>query len=34
MHPNTLDRIKSARLLDPDRAPWKDWFATDLDQNP
>ena len=30
----TLDRIKAARLLDPDRAPWKDWFASDLDQNP
>lgn len=34
MNPTTATRIKAARLLDEDRAPWKDWFANDLDQPP
>jgi len=34
MNPTTATRIKAARLLDEDRAPWKDWFATDQGQNP
>jgi hypothetical protein len=33
MNPTTFDRIKAARLLDPDRAPWGEWFAKDLKQN-
>lgn len=34
MNPTTFTRIRAARLLDPDRASWKEWFATDLNQNP
>lgn len=32
MGPTTFDRIRAARLLDPDKAPWEEWFASDLDQ--
>jgi len=34
MNPTTASRMRAARLLDPDRTPWKEWFATDLKQNP
>ena len=34
INPATATRIKAAQLLDEDRAPWKEWFATDLKQNP
>lgn len=34
MNPTTATRIKAARVLDEDRAPWKEWFANDLRQNP
>ena len=32
MGPSTAAWIMAARLMDPDRAPWRDWFASDLDQ--
>jgi len=34
MGPSTAAWIKAARLMNPDMAPWKDWFANDLNQIP
>jgi hypothetical protein len=34
MNPTTLARMKAAQLLDSNRSTWKEWFATDLNQNP
>jgi hypothetical protein len=34
MNPTTLARMKAAQLLDSNRSTWKEWLATDLNQNP